>query len=250
VTNELFVIEKKIENYKAKNKITLVESDVQYYVEYMRDLQTKMIEAEAQSHTIKLMDSFVKDTANRYKIIPSLLTVGQDSENSPLALYNQALLERERLIRNSGKDNPLIPSLTTQIVKLREGVYQMIDNAYQSSQLIINELKNKEKTLFGRMGEVPQQERVYIDYKRQQEILQGMYLILLQKKEEIVLSIAQAKAKAKVVDPAFTKSRPTAPRKLFAAIGIIAFTLIITVGWIFVKEQTQDIIAEFKKRTK
>jgi uncharacterized protein involved in exopolysaccharide biosynthesis len=216
----------------------------------MRDLQTKMIEAEAQSHMIKLMDSFVKDTVNRYKIIPSLLSAGQESENSPLALYNQALLERDRLIRNSGKENPLIPSLTMQIDKLREGVYQMIDNAYQSSQMIVNELKNKEKTLYNRMGEIPQQERVYIDYKRQQEILQGMYLILLQKREEIILSIAQSKEKAKVIDPAFTKPLPIAPRKLFAAIGIIAFTLIITVGWIFVKGQTQDIIAEFKKVNK
>jgi uncharacterized protein involved in exopolysaccharide biosynthesis len=249
-TGELADVEKNIELYKAKNKITIVESDVQYYVEYMRDLQTKMIEAEAQSHMIKLMDSFVKDTVNRYKIIPSLLATGQDSENSPLALYNQALLERERLIRNSGKENPLIPSLTMQIDKLREGVYQMIDNAYQSSQMIVNELKNKEKTLFSRMGEIPQQERVYIDYRRQQEILQGMYFILLQKREEIILSMAQSKEKAKVIDPAFTKPRSIAPRKLFAAIGIIAFTLIITVGWIFVKKQTQDIIAEFKKVTK
>jgi uncharacterized protein involved in exopolysaccharide biosynthesis len=250
ITGELANVEKDIELYKAKNKITIVESDVQYYVEYMRDLQTKMIEAEAQSYMIKLMDSFVKDTANRYKIVPSLLTTGQDSENSPLSLYNQALLERERLIRNSGKENPLIPSLTTQINKLREGVYQMIDNAYQSSELILNELKEKEKTLFNRMGEVPQQERVYMDYRRQQEILQGMYLILLQKREEIVLSIAQAKEKAKVIDPAFTKPRPIAPRKLFAAIGIVFFTLLITVGWIYGKKQLIELMEEFQKANK
>jgi uncharacterized protein involved in exopolysaccharide biosynthesis len=250
VTNELFVIEKKIEEYKAKNKITIVESDVQYYIEYMRDLQTKMIEAEAQSHTIKLMDSFVKDKANRYKIIPSLLSAGQDSETNPFSLYNQALLERERLIRNSGEDNPLLPSLNAQIDKLREGVCQMIDNACQSVQLVINELKEKERSLFSRMGEVPQQERIYVDYKRSQEILQGMYLILLQKREEIVLSIAQTKEKAKIIDPAFNTPRPIAPRKLYAAIGIVFFTLLITVGWIYGKEQLTGLIEEFQKANK
>ncbi|MDR1403305.1 MAG: tyrosine protein kinase [Tannerellaceae bacterium] len=250
ITGELAGVEKEIELYKAQNKITMVESDVQYYVEYMRDLQTKMIEAQAQTHMIKLVDSFVKDTANRYKIIPFLSSAGQDSEYSPLALYNQALLERERLIKNSGKDNPLVPSLTTQITKLREGVYQMIDNAYQSSQLIINELKEKENALFSRMGKVPQQERVYIDYRRQQEILQGMYLILLQKREEIVLSIAQSKEKARVIDPAFTKPRPVAPRKLYAAIGIVFFTLLITVGWIYGKKQVAELMEEFQKATK
>jgi uncharacterized protein involved in exopolysaccharide biosynthesis len=249
VTNELSVIEKEIELYKAKNRITMVESDVQYYVEYMRDLQTKMIEAEAQSHTIKLMDSFVKDKANQYKIIPSLLSSGE-SETNPFSLYNQALLERERLIRNSGEDNPLLPSLNAQIDKLREGVFQMIDNAHQSIQLVINELKEKEQSLFNRMGEVPQQERIYVDYKRSQEILQGMYLILLQKREEIVLSIAQTKERAKIIDPAFTMPRPIAPRKLYAAIGIVFFTLLITVGWIYGKKQLTEFIEEFQKANK
>jgi uncharacterized protein involved in exopolysaccharide biosynthesis len=250
ITTELSVIEKEIELYKAKNKITIVESDVQYYVEYMRDLQTKMIEAEAQSHTIKLMDSFVKDKTNRYKIIPSLLSGGQESDANPFTLYNQALLERERLIRNSGEDNPLLPSLNAQIEKLREGVFQMIDNAYQSIQLVISELKSKEKGLFDRMGEVPRQERIYVDYKRHQEILQGMYLILLQKREEIVLSIAQAKERAKIIDPAFNMPRPVAPRKLYAAIGIVFFTLLITVGWIYGKRQLAEFMEEFQKANK
>jgi uncharacterized protein involved in exopolysaccharide biosynthesis len=250
VTNELSFVEKEIELYKAKNRITMVESDVQYYVEYMRDLQTKMIEAEAQSHTIKFMDSFVKNRANQYKIIPSLLSSGQESETNPFSLYNQALLERERLIRNSGEDNPLLPSLNAQIDKLREGVFQMIDNANQSIQLVINELKEKEQNLFNRMGEVPQQERIYVDYKRSQEILQGMYLILLQKREEIVLSIAQTKEKAKIIDPAFNMPRPIAPRKLYAAIGIVFFTLLITVGWIYGKKQLTELMEEFQKANK
>ncbi|MDR0430040.1 MAG: tyrosine protein kinase [Tannerellaceae bacterium] len=246
----LFKVEQDIETYKARNRITIVESDVQYYVEFMRDLQTKMIEAEAQSHIIKMMDNFIKDPANKYKIIPSVLAVGQESENSPLALYNQAILERERLIRNSGEDNPLVPSLTMQVEKLREGVYQMIENAHQSSQMVMNELKGKEKNLFDRMGEVPQQERIYIDYRRQQEILQGIYLVLLQKKEETVLSIAQSKEKAKIIDPAFVKPRPIAPRKLYAAIGIVLFTLLISVGWIYGKEQFAGLMEEFRRAKK
>ncbi|MDH6306153.1 tyrosine-protein kinase Etk/Wzc [Parabacteroides sp. PF5-5] len=248
ILSDLAKVELDIEDYKSKNRITMVESDVQYYVEYMKDLQMKLIEAEAQSHVIKLMDAFVKDTANQYKIIPSLFTSGQESENNPLALYNQALLERERLIRNSsGMDNPLIGPVTLQIEKLREGVHQMINNSYQSAQLVIKELKDKEASLFSRMGEVPAQERVYINYKRQQEILQGIYLILLQKREETVLALAQSKEKAKIIDPAFTMPRPVAPRKLYAAIGIVLLTLVITVGWIYGKEQLNDLIREFQR---
>lgn len=241
---DLSDVEQEIERYKAKNKITMVDLDVQYYAEYMKELQMKMIEAETQAHIIKIMEGFIKKPENQYKLVPSLLTTGaSDSETSPLSLYNQALLERERIIKNSGEDNPMIAPLTLQIDKLRESVYLMIDNAAQSIDLVLKELKEKEKTIVSRMGEVPQQERIYFDLRRQQEILQGVYLILLQKREEIALSIGQSKDKAKVIDPAFTKPLPIAPRKLFAAIGIIAFTLVITVGWIFCTEQ----YAAFKK---
>ena len=53
----------------------------------------------------------------------------------------------------------------------------------------------------------PFKERVYVDYKRQQEILQGVYLILLQKREEISLASATY-GRAKIVDTAFVKASP------------------------------------------
>lgn len=235
---DLSEIENKIASYKTQNKITDVETDIKYYTEYMKDLQGKIIEAEAEGHIIKLLKDFIRDSANHYKLVPSLLsTAGSGSEKSPLTLYNSALLERDRIIKNSGADNPMIAPLTMQIEKLRESVAQMIDNEAQSNQLIISELKGKEKSIMSRMGNVPEQEKTYIDYRRQQEILQGVYLILLQKREETALTLGQSKEKAKVVDAAFTKPRPIAPRKLYAMLGVIAFTLIVTIGWLFCKEQ-------------
>ncbi|GHU81794.1 hypothetical protein FACS189415_0880 [Bacteroidia bacterium] len=249
--NDLAEVEKSIETFKTKNNITSVDVDVQYYTEYIKELQMKLIEAESQMHLVKMLDAFVKDSTNRYKLAPSLFSSGgtlggQETDVSPLAIYNQTLLERERIIKNSGIDNPMVSTLNVQIDRLRESVYQMIDNAYKSLQLFIDELKSKEEVMRVRMGKVPGQERTYIDYRRQQEILQGVYLLLLQKREEILLSIGQPTDKAKTVDAAFTKPRPVAPRKLFAVIGIIVFTLVITVGWLFGKEQVSGLYKDLR----
>jgi uncharacterized protein involved in exopolysaccharide biosynthesis len=250
--SDLSLVEKDIEAYKAKNGITHVEMDIQYYAEYMKELQVKLIEAEQQTHLVKMLDAFIKDTANRYNLAPMMPTTmslpGQETDVSPLVTYNQALLERIRIITNSGvEDNPMVNTLNAQIDKLRENVYQMIDNAYKSIQLFVDDLKLREKQMYARMGEVPEQERVYVDYRRQQEILQGVYLILLQKREEIVLSIGQPVDKARLIDEAYTKPRPVAPRKLFAALGIILFTLVITIGWLFTKEQVRSLLEEYRR---
>ena len=248
VMDELEKVERNIERYKAANKITDVEYDIQYYAEYMRDLKGRMIEAETQANMIALMDAFVKNPANRYKLVPSLLTSGAaETEGSAIFLYNQALLEREKAIRNSNEQNPMVASLTTQVDRLRETVFQSINNAQQSMQLTRRSLEKQERELLDRMGSIPVQERVYVDYKRQQEILQGVYLILLQKREEIGLALGQKTDRAKIVDTAFVKAKPVAPRKVFALAGFIVLTLVLSIGWIVCRDQYRLLRKEMKR---
>ncbi|PNE24698.1 hypothetical protein BHU16_05665 [Tannerella sp. oral taxon 808] len=248
VMDELEKVERNIERYKAANKITDVEYDIQYYAEYMRDLKGRMIEAETQANMIALMDAFVKNPANRYKLVPSLLTSGAaETEGSAIFLYNQALLEREKAIRNSNEQNPMVASLTTQVDRLRETVFQSINNAQQSMQLTRRSLEKQERELLDRMGSIPVQERVYVDYKRQQEILQGVYLILLQKREEIGLALGQKTDRAKIVDTAFVKAKPVAPRKVFALAGFFVLTLVLSIGWIVCRDQYRLLRKEMKR---
>lgn len=248
VMDELEKVERNIERYKAANKITDVEYDIQYYAEYMRDLKGRMIEAETQANMIAMMDAFVKNPANRYKLVPSLLTSGAaETEGSAIFLYNQALLEREKAIHNSNEQNPMVASLTTQVDRLRETVFQSINNAQQSMQLTRRALEKQERELLDRMGSVPVQERIYVDYKRQQEILQGVYLILLQKREEISLALGQKTDRAKIVDTAFVKAKPVAPRKVFALAGFIVLTLVLSIGWIVCRDQYRLLRKEMKR---
>lgn len=249
VIEELNHVEGQIEKYKTANNITDVLYDIQYGAEYMKELNIKIIELEAQGSMIDLMDEFVKKPENKYKLVPSLLAISQDSEGSPIVLYNQLLLERERAIKNSSEDNPLVESLTLQVDRLRESVFQMIENARLSMDQSRKSLADKEKALLTKMGNVPEYERVYVDYRRQQEILQGMYLILLQKREEVALSVGQNTDKAKVIDAAFVMKKPIGPRKLFAAIGVIFLTLLISISYLFLKDTYKSLRDEFKRQS-
>lgn len=236
---ELAKIEAAIEVYKSKNKMTIVEFDVQMYATSMQEIQTKIIELEAQRHLVDLMDEFIHDPQNKYKLVPTLYTPSTDgtegTSGNSLSAYNQILLERERVIKNSNIDNPMVETLSMQADRTRESVFLMINNTKKSLQMTYNDLKAKEKQLLSRMDGIPQQERVYVDLKRQQEIFQGVYLLLLQKREELVMIIGQGKERARIIDAPYVKSKPVAPRKLFAAIGLVVFTLFISMGWLTAK---------------
>ncbi|MDR1602130.1 MAG: tyrosine protein kinase [Tannerella sp.] len=247
VVSELHDVEQRIETYKEKNQMTLLESDVLFYTEQMKELQVKIIELEAESRLIRRMDEYVKDPANKYNVLPTLLSVSEGEKGSAIGLYNEAILERDRLLKNSNETNPAFKSMSAQVDKLRNGVFLMIENAEKTCRETLADLRAKEKMLLDKMKSVPMQERKYMEYRRQQEILQGVYIVLLQKREETVLSQGQEKDHARIIDPAFIIKKPVGPRMLYAAIGIMALTLLLPVGFLFIKDILKAILEEYRR---
>lgn len=248
VTSDLSDIEEKIEKYKLKNKMTDIEHDVEFYVEQMKELQVKIIELEAQGRLTDLLDAYVKDPKNKYNLVPGVLsTTESDGASSSVMAYNQALLERERLLQSTKADNPLVAQLNKQVDQLRKNVHLSIENAKKTLSMTLDDLRGKEKQILDKMGEVPTLEREYIDFRRQQEICQALYLILLQKREDLMISIGDSKDRVRIVEQPYVKAKAVAPRKLFALIGMMIFTLVGGVGYLFGKEQWGELKKELEK---
>lgn len=248
VVADLTDIEVKIERYKLKNKMTDIEYDVQFYVEQIKELQMKIIELEAQTRLVDLLDAYVKDPQNKYNLVPIMLASGEgESTSKPVTTYNEALLERSKILQSSKGDNPLIEQINKQVDQLRGSVFLSIANAKKSLELTLDDLKGKEKIILDKMGVVPTLEREYVEFRRQQEIYQALYLILLQKREDFILSIGESKDRARVVEAAYVKKKSIAPRKLYALIGMIIFTMIVPVAFLFGREQFIALRKEYKE---
>lgn len=219
-----------IEQYKLAHGMIDIEHDIQFNLNQIQKLQSKIIELEAQSHVISMMYSFINDPSNKYNLVPMLMSQeGRDNGNTPIAIYNDKLLERARLLQTSKSESPLITQINEQIDKLRESVFISISNTQKGIQQTISELKDKERIGMDKFETVPSVEREYIDYKRQQKIYQGVYLVLLQKQENLLQAIGDQKDKVRVLDAAFVKQKTVAPRKLYAAIGVMGATLFIPI---------------------
>lgn len=245
---ELATIEDKIEAYKTKVQLMDGEHDVQFYVEQMKELQTKLIELEGQANVVDLMAAFVKDTANRYAMVPMLLTLDAGGEGNPLSDYNTILLERSRVIKNSSINNPLVGTLSKQADQLRVSVIKTITNTQEGLQASLKDIRSKVAMIYDKMGSYPVAERQYVELKRDQEITQGVYLLLLQKREETALVLGKMNEKAKVLDDAYVKSRPIGPRKLYAALAMMLLTIIIPVGFLCCKQMYIALKDEFLRQ--
>lgn len=250
VITDLADAEQSIEIYKKNNQMTDLTADVEFYVDKMKDIQTKIVEIEAQKHAIKFMEDFVKNPANKYNLVPVLMNVQVGEKGGFITTYNELLIERQRMLQNSKLDNPLFTVMDKQLDQMRKSVALTIENAQGSLNLTLDDLRSKEKVILNRMGNVPTQEREFLNYKRNQEIFQGVYLILIQKREEALLKLNKGMDRALIVDDAFVKSVPVAPRKLYAAIFIFLMTIVIPVVYLFCKEQLIELKNEYDKMKK
>ena len=155
------------------------------------------------------------------------------------------------MIKTSGERNPKVATLTLQADQMRESVFTMIENSRKSLEATYQSLKSKESKILSKMDGIPQQERAYVDLKRQQEIYQGVYLVLLQKQEEINMTLGEGKERARIIDEPYVKTGVVAPRKLYAAIGVIVVTILLSAGWLVSKwlflSIWKDLKVELKK---
>ncbi|MDR1814017.1 MAG: tyrosine protein kinase [Tannerella sp.] len=245
--DELNETEKKIQDYKKKNNMTLLESDVTMYGELVKDLEVAIVEAESQSRMLDMIDEYIKKPENKYAVIPSLITATEGEKGGAIRLYNEALIQREKVLKNSNENNAQFKTYTYKVDKLREGVYAMIENSKKNYNQTLSGLKARENQIFSKMKSVPEQEREYMGYRRDQEIQQGIYLMMLQKKEEITMTLGDKIDRARLIEPAYVEKKPLGPRKLFALIGMIALTLIIPVVYIMSKELYASLKEEYKR---
>lgn len=247
LVTQLLAIEMRIEKYKQTNKLTDVQTDVMFFAEQMKEVQVKLIELEAQAHAVNLMSEFVNKEENRYNLVPMLLTT-ESGEKNPIVMYNELLLERSRIMQTTKDNHPLVESLTQKADEMRQSVFLTIKNASKTIQLSIQDVKNKESLLYAKMGDFPLQEREFVDLKRQQEIYQGVYLLLLQKREEAALAADNETDKARVFESPYVFSKTVAPRKLFAALFMLVFTLCIPVLYLLIKGLCLELYEEYKKQ--
>lgn len=107
--------------------------------------------------------------------MPAIEGIGEKS----IALYNQLVLDRQRLLLSSEKENPALILADKQLAEQRKMLLEAIDAARQSIRASLKEINKKNQVFSSQLSALPTQEREYIEMKRQQKI-KSVYLFLMQ----------------------------------------------------------------------
>ena len=258
IKKELLNVELDVENYKKDNNLTDITSEAEIYLKTSSEYNKKLAEIETQINLANYIDAHIKDNRNKYSLIPANLglkdnTTSGSQDNSlinSISDYNLAILERMKLLRTTNDENPVITQMEDQLKSLRNNILTSISNYLDGLKIAKKDLKGKEAQFANKINKVPTQERKYIEIKRQQEIKQGLFIFLLQKREENALSLASAVPTAKTLDTAYSSVSPIAPKSIIVLALILIFTLLFPIGILYIKDLLNNKIVDKKELKK
>ena len=163
-------------------------------------------------------------------MVPSTLSIDDPTLTNLIADFNILQRERERMLRTTQPNNPIVTNLNQQLISLRSSIVENIKNIKKGLIISRNSLFATANQFQSRASKVPTIERELLDINRQQSIKQEHYLLLTQKREEAMLTLAATSVgNIRVIQPPSAFKDPVEPKKIL----IYAFGLILGMGFPF-----------------
>ena len=237
ISKELGSTEKDLESFKRGAGITDLTSDAQIALTGSAEYEKKRVENQTQINLLQDLQKYMQNEG--YEVLPS--NIGLQDVNLAAAInrYNEVLVERKRLLRTSTENNPTIINLDKSISAMKENVQVSLDRVLRGLFITKADLDREANRYSRRISEAPGQEREFVSIARQQEIKAGLYLMLLQKREENAITLAATANNAKIIDDAIADEAPVSPKGKMIYLIALVLGVGIPVGVIYLLELTK-----------
>ena len=237
ISKELGSTEESLETFKRNAGITDLTSEAQIALTGNAEYEKKRVENQTQINLVEDLRRYMR--GNEYEVLPGNIGLQDAGLVAQIDRYNEMLVERKRLLRTSTENNPTIINLDTSIRAMKMNVDVTLDRTLQGLLITKADLDREASRFSRRINEAPGQERQFVSIARQQEIKSGLYLLLLQKREENAITLAATANNAKIIDDAIADEIPVSPKGKMIYLIALVLGVGIPVGVIYLINLTK-----------
>ena len=209
---ELGKVDAKIQTYKTVHQLTDIKSDVQIALQESSEANRAILALQTQRAMVDYIRKYLTDPANSKEMIPANTGVEDMKLESQITNYNLKLITRNKLIESSSDRNPVVQDYNNSLNAMRQSIMRAVDNMIVNLDIQINSARARNERTRARIAAVPQQTTDVTSISRQQQIKEGTFAYLLNKREENALNKAITESTARIIDAATGSSGPVAPR--------------------------------------
>ena len=233
------------ENYKRGHEILDPDAAASEATEKKNEYEEQIKEIDLDILLHDYQSDFINNPANLYKIIPTETskTEGGDNEQKGdpnIDRHNDLVTQRNDLLKSVSEKAPQVQILNDKIKELHTTIQTSLARKRHSMIIKRNAKEREYNKAMGRFSAAPKMEREMTDIARQREIKQGVYLAMLQKREEIAMDMDKNTMKGQLIDdPMIGNSNRSL---LMIVLGAVLLGLILPMGILYLLQMFKSRI--------
>ncbi|MEO8399545.1 MAG: polysaccharide biosynthesis tyrosine autokinase [Ignavibacteriaceae bacterium] len=242
VSAELSGVEGRLENYQGSKG--LVDVNIQSSQSFantntlsqgIADLNLKQAVAKS------IMDYFNKPNADE-TLVPSTLGLQDPTLAGLISNYNELQMRKQKEAPSLAENGIIMKDLNNQLNTVKGSILESLQNINRNLKQTENSLQQQNSQYRQFLSALPSNERAMQEIKRKQSITEGLYLYLLQRREEAAVSSTSSNVpNYKQIDPAkgYGPIEPNGTNiKMYSAL----LGLLLPFGIIYLRDALNDKI--------
>ena len=242
ISNELSGVEGNLENYQGRNQIINVESQSGEAFSNSNTVSKDILDLNIQKRVVQQIEGYFNNPDNSGKLVPSSLGINDATLGLLISKYNELELKKQREKPLLSANSLVLKDLDNQINDVKGSVLENLQNISKNLNLQQSSLEQKNNQYRQFLSSLPRKERAMQEIKRKQSITEGLYLYLLQKREEASISAGAANVSVyKQIDKAGGWG-PVEPNSRNVMLISVLVGLLLPIGFIAVGDILNDKI--------
>ncbi len=221
ISNELGKTESELQDFKQNNDMVELKMNASAAFGNQNSYEQKLSEMDTQIALLNSITDFMAESSRSYQVLPSNVGLTDGSSTQLINKYNELVLERNRLLRTASENSPVVEPITDQIRELNTNIRRALTQARRSLEIQRSGIQDQYNKYNSAVAKTPLQERQLTQIGRQQEVKSGLYLMLLQKREENSISLAATADKGKLLDDPQFAGKVAPKSSMIMLIGLI-----------------------------
>ena len=264
VDQDLGLSDQDLESYKKRYQVTDARVDAEEVMKKKSGYESQIVGLGIQLQLLNYMKEYVEDPANVYEIIPVNLgglvsSSASSSDATPasssnatlgdvvtvIVRHNSLVTERNLLLKSATEKSPQVVRVTAMLDELQPVIKNALKRDMESLRLRSSSLEREYNRYMGRVADAPEQERTLTEIGRQRKIKEGVYLSLLQKREENAMDLINTVEKGRFIDMV-QYDRKVKPRTKIVLLLALVIGILLPYIIIFLYRWTRGTVGDFE----
>ena len=241
IDQELGLTDADWEKVKRQYQVTDAKVDAEEVMKKKSTYESQIVNIGIQQQMLDYLSEYVNNPANMYELIPVTI-IGNGRDSIPLiGRHNQLVNERKKMLKSMTEQSIQVTQNKQMISELHPAIQTAILRNKEALMMQRTALEREYNKYMNRVGNAPEQERVMTDVSRQRTIKQGVFVSLLQKREEVALELANTTDKGRLIDETQAQKK-LKPKTMVALLLSLILGLLIPYIVFFTRRATKKQI--------